>query len=126
MTTVQDSRFIVEQLIRVTAKESLYLERAATRLRGMNIDLSWIESLVNSDEHSGSLRAKSETGMTPLRNNDNKLSYAYLLTQHRIEQKARMTLEFLQIKSHEYERLRMEIEELKQEAEQKGLLDSVT
>ncbi len=34
-----------------------------------------------------------------------------------------MTVEFLQIKVHEYERLRSEIEELKLEAEQKGLLE---
>jgi len=33
-----------------------------------------------------------------------------------------MTVEFLQIKMYEYERLRAEIEELKLEAEQKGLL----
>ncbi len=57
MTTVQDSQFIVAQLIRVTAKEVRYLERTANRLRSINIDLSWVESLENSDEHSEMLDA---------------------------------------------------------------------
>ena len=55
------------------------------------------------------------------RNSSNKLAYAYLLTPHGVEQKARMTVEFLQIKMQEYERLRAEIAELKREAEQNGL-----
>ena len=57
MTTAQDSQFIVGQLIRVTAKEARYLERTADRLRALNIDLSWVESLENSDEHSEMLDA---------------------------------------------------------------------
>ena len=57
MTTAQDSQFIVEQLIRVTAKEARYLERTADRLRAMSIDLSWVESLESSDEHSEMLDA---------------------------------------------------------------------
>ena len=55
------------------------------------------------------------------RNSDNKLAYAYLLTPRGVEQKARMTVEFLQIKLQEYQRLHKEIEELKTEARQKGL-----
>ena len=55
------------------------------------------------------------------RNSSNKLAYAYLLTPHGVEQKARMTVEFLQIKMQEYERLRAEIAELKREDEQNGL-----
>lgn len=57
MTTAQDSQFVVGQLIRVTAKEARYLERTADRLRALNIDLSWVESLENSDEHSEMLDA---------------------------------------------------------------------
>ncbi len=52
------------------------------------------------------------------RNSSNKLAYAYLLTPHGVEQKAQMTLEFLQSKIQEYERLRAEIAELKRETEQ--------
>src|SRR5450759_4798846 len=57
MTTAQDSQIIVGQLIRVTAKEARYLERTADRLRAQNIDLSWVEALENSDEHSEMLDA---------------------------------------------------------------------
>ena len=57
MTTLRDSRLIVEQLVRVTAKEARYLERTADRLRALNIDLPWVESLEDSDEHSEMLDA---------------------------------------------------------------------
>ena len=70
------------------------------------------------------LKALIEKGclkVANFRSNENKLAYAYLLTPHGVEQKARMTVEFLQIKTREYERLRMEIEELKCEAEKNGL-----
>ncbi|MCX7192868.1 MAG: MarR family EPS-associated transcriptional regulator [Proteobacteria bacterium] len=52
------------------------------------------------------------------RNSGNKLAYVYLLTPHGVEQKARMTVEFLQIKIQEYERLRIEIAEMRRETEQ--------
>lgn len=58
------------------------------------------------------------------RNSDNKLAYAYLLTPQGVEEKARITVHFLKFKVQEYERLRAEIEELKFEAEQKGLLEN--
>lgn len=70
------------------------------------------------------LKALIEKGclkVANFRNNENKLAYAYLLTPNGVEQKTRMTVEFLQIKTREYERLRMEIEELKCEAEKNGL-----
>jgi hypothetical protein len=57
MTTTQNNRFIVEQLIRVTAKEVRYLERTLTRLCTLNIDLLWVESLESSDESSEMLDA---------------------------------------------------------------------
>lgn len=57
MTTAQDSQYIVGQLILITAKEAHYLKRTADRLQALNIDLSWVESLENSDEHSEMLDA---------------------------------------------------------------------
>jgi len=70
------------------------------------------------------LVAKGCLKVNNFRNSDNKLAYAYLLTPRGVEEKARMTVEFLQIKMHEYERLRAEIDELKREAVQKGLLEN--
>lgn len=69
------------------------------------------------------LIAKGCLKVSNFRNSDNKLGYTYLLTPKGVEQKARMTVEFLQLKVQEYERLRSEIEDLKREAEQKGLLE---
>jgi EPS-associated MarR family transcriptional regulator len=71
------------------------------------------------------LVAKGCLKVNNFRNSDNKLAYAYLLTPRGVEQKARMTVEFLQIKMQEYQRLRTEIEELQREAEQAGLLESI-
>ena len=71
------------------------------------------------------LIAKGCLKVNNFRNSDNKLAYAYLLTPRGVEQKARMTVEFLQVKLQEYEELRAEINELKREAEQKGLLENI-
>lgn len=68
------------------------------------------------------LKALVEKGSLKInnfRNSDNKLAYAYLLTPHGIEEKARITVTFLKYKTQEYERLRKEIEELQREAEKK-------
>ena len=49
------------------------------------------------------------------RNNKNKLGYAYLLTPTGIVQKASLTSSFLQRKMEEYEALKQEIKQMKQE-----------
>lgn len=85
----------------------------------LGVSLGKVNYCLNALVEKGSLKINN------FRNNENKLAYAYLLTPRGVEQKARMTLEFLQIKVQEYERLRMEIEELKREAEQQGLLEDV-
>jgi hypothetical protein len=52
------------------------------------------------------------------RSNQNKLSYAYLLTPTGVAGKAALTRRFLQRKMAEYEKLRGEIEALQLEADQ--------
>lgn len=47
----------------------------------------------------------------------NKKGYAYLLTSKGVEAKARLTVQFLQHKMREYEKLMLEIAELKQEVQ---------
>ncbi|MBE0619354.1 MAG: MarR family EPS-associated transcriptional regulator [Burkholderiales bacterium] len=54
------------------------------------------------------------------RNNQNKLSYAYLLTPRGIESKAAITLQFLKRKMAEYETLKADIEELQREVRENG------
>ena len=51
--------------------------------------------------------------LTNFSNNPNKVSYIYLLTPKGIEQKARLTFTFLEIKLEEYEVLQNEISKLK-------------
>jgi MarR family transcriptional regulator, temperature-dependent positive regulator of motility len=51
------------------------------------------------------------------RNSTNKLAYFYLLTPSGIAAKAELTKQFLALKMREYEKLRAEIEQLKQESD---------
>lgn len=64
------------------------------------------------------LRAVIERGWVKVRNfrnSDNKLAYAYFLTPHGVEAKAKVALRFLKHKMGEYEALTEEIETLRQE-----------
>jgi len=81
----------------------------------LGISLGKVNFCLNALVEKGCLKVGN------FRNSNNKLAYTYLLTPHGVEQKARMTVEFLQIKMREYERLRAEIAELKREAEQNVL-----
>lgn len=61
------------------------------------------------------LRALVEKGFIKARNfknNKNKLSYVYLLTPQGIQEKAKLTLKFYEIKKREYEELKKEVERL--------------
>ncbi|MDE2117672.1 MAG: MarR family EPS-associated transcriptional regulator [Betaproteobacteria bacterium] len=82
----------------------------------LGISLGKVNFCLNALVEKGSLKINN------FRNSDNKLAYAYLLTPRGVEEKARITVQFLKYKVQEYERLRAEIEELKQEAEKQRLL----
>ena len=64
-----------------------------------------------------SLIEKGLIKITNFRNNKNKIQYSYLLTPKGIEEKAKLVLDFIQIKTQEYEALEKELENLKNEAE---------
>jgi len=64
-----------------------------------------------------SLIEKGFLKVNNFRNNKNKIQYSYLLTPKGIEEKAKLTLDFIRIKTQEYDALKQEIESLKQEAE---------
>lgn len=84
----------------------------------LGISLGKVNFCLNALVEKGCLKVNN------FRNSDNKLAYAYLLTPRGIEEKARITVYFLKYKVHEYERLRAEIDELRREAEQDGLLEN--
>ena len=83
----------------------------------LGISLGKVNYCLNALVGKGCLKVNN------FRKSDNKLAYAYLLTPKGIESRARMTVDFLKYKVQEYERLAREIEELRREAEQKGLLE---
>jgi EPS-associated MarR family transcriptional regulator len=57
---------------------------------------------------------------TNFTNSQNKAAYMYLLTPRGIEQKASLTVRFLQAKMQEYEALRDEIKQMRREAGRDG------
>lgn len=64
------------------------------------------------------VKALIEKGLVKVRNfsrNPNKKVYAYLLTLKGIEEKAQVTRDFMDKKIKEYEELKLEIEQLRQE-----------
>jgi EPS-associated MarR family transcriptional regulator len=85
----------------------------------LGVSLGKVNFCLNALIEKGCLKVSN------FRNSDNKLAYAYLLTPQGVEQKARMTVEFLQIKVREYERLRAEIEELRREVGQRGSMENI-
>ncbi len=66
------------------------------------------------------LRALIQKGLIKaanFKNSQNRIAYMYLLTPRGIEEKAKLTLRFLQRKMREYETLRVEIKQLQREVE---------
>ena len=54
------------------------------------------------------------------RNSNNKASYAYLLTPSGIEEKAKITVQFLKQRMRDYEQIKREIVELEEEVRENG------
>jgi len=55
------------------------------------------------------------------KNANTKLPYTYLLTPHGMEEKGRITIQFLKRKLEEYDEIKRQIEALAQDVEQNGL-----
>ena len=62
-----------------------------------------------------SLIGKGFIKVNNFKNSNNKIQYSYLLTPKGIEEKAKLTLDFIRIKTQEYNTLKQEIESLKKE-----------
>lgn len=77
--------------------------------REMGVSLGKVNYCLKKLVEKGWIKANN------FRQNPNKGSYAYLLTPKGIDEKSRLTVAFLQRKMEEYERLKVEIDELKQE-----------
>ena len=55
------------------------------------------------------------------RSSHNKVAYMYILTPRGLEEKARVTVQFLKRKMAKYEELRQEIQELSREVEEESM-----
>jgi EPS-associated MarR family transcriptional regulator len=80
----------------------------------MGVSLGKVNYCLNALIQKGWVKARN------FRRSNNKLAYAYLLTPSGIRQKAAITVHFLNCKVGEYESLRREIVELRQEVERAG------
>ena len=76
----------------------------------LGISLGRVNFCVQALIEKGLIKAKN------FRNSKNKKGYAYLLTPRGIEEKAKITVEFLKIKIAEHEALTKEIKNLREEA----------
>ncbi len=77
----------------------------------LNMSLGKINFLIRAMIEKGILKVEN------FRNSDNKTAYLYLLTPVGVEQKAKITLDFLRIKTEEYKKLKDEIVRLETEAQ---------
>jgi EPS-associated MarR family transcriptional regulator len=78
--------------------------------RALDISLGRVNFCLKALIEKGLLKA------TNFRNSQNKLAYMYLLTPSGIEEKSKITAEFLKIKLQEYLDLETEIDQLRREA----------
>ena len=60
-----------------------------------------------------SLIQKGFVKINNFKNSNHKLQYSYLLTPKGIEEKTKLTIEFLKVKTEEYEALKEEVERIK-------------
>lgn len=76
----------------------------------LGISLGRVNFCIQALVEKGLVKAKN------FRNSKNKKGYAYFLTPRGIEDKAKITVQFLKIKIAEHEALKKEIKELREEA----------
>jgi EPS-associated MarR family transcriptional regulator len=79
--------------------------------RELSVSLGKVNYCVRALVQKGWIKVSNFT------NSHNKAAYMYLLTPRGIEQKSRLTVQFLHMKVQEYAALRAEIRQLRQEAQ---------
>jgi EPS-associated MarR family transcriptional regulator len=98
------------QILKSLEKDPDYTQRQLSK----DLDIS----LGNVNYCLKNLVEKSFVKIDNFRKSKNKTQYSYLLTPKGIEEKAKLTIEFIKIKTQEYNRLKNEIKDLKSEANQ--------
>ncbi len=96
------------QILKSLEQDSLSTQRQLSN--NLGVSLGKVNYCIKSLIEKGFIKVNN------FRNNKNKIQYSYLLTPKGIEEKSKLTLDFIRIKTQEYDALRQEIESLKQEA----------
>lgn len=116
----------IQHRVNVEAEETLMMLReigAESRLTQrelssrLGFSLGKINFLIKAMIEKGLIKAEG------FKNSNNKSAYLYLLTPMGIEEKAKTTYHFLKRKIAEYEKLEIEIEQLKREVDSFSLTD---
>jgi len=107
MSTPSDVHY---KLMRLLDQNPGMSQRDAARALG--ISLGKVNYCLQALVEKGWIKA------TNFKNSQNKSAYLYELTARGLQGKANLTLEFLKIKMREYEALRVEIEQMRTEAQQ--------
>ena len=95
------------QILKILEKDSNFTQRKLSSTLGV--------SLVKINYCMKKLIEKGLIKANNFRNHNNKIQYSYLLTPKGIEEKARLTLEFIKTKTEEYNALEEEIKVLKED-----------
>jgi EPS-associated MarR family transcriptional regulator len=96
------------QILKSLEENSLSTQRQLSNKLG--VSLGKVNYCIQSLAEKGLIKINN------FRNNKNKIQYSYFLTPKGIQEKAKITLDFIKIKTKEYDTLKLEIESLKQEA----------
>ena len=96
------------QILKSLEQDSYFTQRQLSN--NLGVSLGKVNYCIKSLIEKGFIKVNN------FRNNKNKIQYSYLLTPKGIEEKAKLTLDFIKIKTQEYDTLKQEIESLKQEA----------
>jgi len=105
------------QILKILEKDSNFTQRKLSITLG--VSLGKINYCMKKLIEKGLIKANN------FRNHDNKIQYSYLLTPKGIEEKARLTLEFIKTKTEEYNTLEEEIKVLKEDAVNQKKLSSL-
>ena len=95
------------QILKSLEQDSHFTQRQLSS--NLGVSLGKVNYCIKSLIEKGFIKVNN------FRNNKNKIQYSYLLTPKGIEEKAKLTLDFIRIKTQEYNTLKQEIESLKKE-----------
>ena len=104
------------RLLKVLSQESKLGQRDIAKIMG--ISLGKVNYCISE------LAAKGLIKINRFRRAKNKIPYTYILTPTGLEEKGKLTIRFLKRKLTEYEEIKKQIDDLRHEVHQEGLIDS--